>query len=272
MIENNQILKYLPHTEVVKLSYYSIEDDFGILLISINRPDKLNALSEQVLSELMNIFNYYLDDDIVRGIIITGSGDKAFVAGADIKQMSKMDSNQAYLYSQKGHELCNLIANYRKPVIAAINGFALGGGCELALSCHMRFSSDNAIFAQPEVKLGIIAGWGGTQRLSRLVGLSCSLDMLLSGRMIKAQEAKDIGLIDRIFSNNLIEESLSYFKTIVYNSPNALCLTIQSVNYGFNQSFEESLNYESQLFREAFKHSDSEIGLSAFLKKEKPRF
>ena len=272
MIENNSALKYKPRSEIVKLSYYSENDSFGILVICINRPDKLNALSENVLSELINVFDYYLDNDIVRGIILTGSGDKAFVAGADIKQMSTMNSDQAYLYSKKGHELCNLVSNYKKPVIAAVNGFALGGGCELALSCHMRFSSNNAVFAQPEVKLGIIAGWGGTQRLFRLIGPASALDIHLSGRMVNAEEAKEMGLINGIFSNNLIEESLTYLKSIISNSPNALDLTIEALNYGLNNSLVDSLEYESQLFRDSFKHNDSKVGLSAFLKKEKPQF
>jgi len=272
MVENNNLLKYKPHSEIVKLSYYSVNDSFGILVIYINRPDKLNALSENVLSELINVFDYYLDDDMVRGIILTGSGNKAFIAGADIKQMSKMNSVEAYLYSKKGHELCNLISNYEKPIIAAVNGFALGGGCELALSCHMRFSSDNAIFAQPEVKLGIIAGWGGTQRLFRLVGSARAFDMLLSGKMINAKEAEKIGLINSIFSDNLIEQTLTYFKSIIFNSPNALNLTIKALNCGLNDSFENSLENESRLFRDSFNHNDSKVGLKAFLNKEKPQF
>ena len=249
-----------------------IENKENTCYVTINRPEYLNSLNSPTILELSKAIAQAEKDKSIRCIILTGSGTKAFVAGADIKQMSTMDPDQAYLYSKKGHELCNLLSNYKKPVIAAVNGFALGGGCELALSCHMRFSSNNAVFAQPEVKLGIIAGWGGTQRLFRLTGTASALDILLSGRMVDAEEAKKIGLINGIFSNNLIGESLTYLKSIISNSPNALNLTIQALNYGLNNSLVDSLEYESKLFRDSFKHNDSKVGLSAFLNKEKPQF
>ena len=159
-------------------------------------------------------------DDNCRAVIITGAGNKSFIAGADIKLMSQMSPDDAYKYSLLGHKLCNIISNFSKPVIAAVNGYALGGGCEISLSCHMRFSSPNAIFAQPEVSLGILAGWGGTQRLSKIIGYSNAFDLLLTGRKINADEAYRIGLVNKIFDTNLIRGIINLTSPIVENSSN----------------------------------------------------
>ena len=169
-------------------------NDSCFSILTINREESFNAINESVLKELINTLDLIQSDKKTKVVIITGAGDKAFIAGADIKLMSEMQPEDAYEYSRFGHKLCDKIFNFSKPIIAAVNGYALGGGCEIALACHMRFSLPNAVFAQPEVGLGILAGWGGTQRLPKVVGYGNAYDLLLTGRKISAEEAYTIGM------------------------------------------------------------------------------
>ena len=239
-------------------------------MISINREKVLNAINPEILIELLNIFDYFKDKEFVRSIVITGSGNKAFIAGADIKTMSEYSPEEAYDYSKKGQELVRCIINYKKPIIAAVNGYALGGGCEIATACHIRYASKNALFGQPEVKLGIIAGWGGTQNLPKLIGLSNAIDLLVSGKIINAEEGYRIGLVNKIFDqDNLIDEIMNLTRIINQNSPNAISNTLSSVYYGAS---EEGYNNEAKMFKDSFKHNDSKVGLAAFVNKHKPQF
>jgi len=184
--------------------------------------------------------------------------------------MSKYSETEAYDYSRIGQNLVKCIMEYNKPVIAAVNGYALGGGCEIASACHIRYASENALFGQPEVKLGIIAGWGGTQNLPKLVGLSNAIDLLITGKIINVKEAYRIGLVNAIFNQDtLIKEVLTIANIINQNSPNAITNTLSSIYY---KNIRQGYNKESKLFKDSFKHNDSKIGLKAFLNKEKPEF
>ena len=174
-----------------------IKDEVGI--ITIDREKSLNALNKQVLKEILKTLNKFIKSNDVKVIFITGSGDKAFIAGADIKEMSKLDPKSAFNFGELGQKVMNTIENSPKPVISIINGYAFGGGCEVALACHIRFASDNAIFAQPEVKLGLIPGWGGTQRLPRIVGKGIANEMIISGKSIDAKEAYRMGLVNKVY-------------------------------------------------------------------------
>ena len=267
----NTNIEYNLKTKDIKLKLYEdSKNKKSSLLIIINREKVLNAISLEILKELLNIFDYFKDKNFIRSIVITGSGDKAFIAGADIKSMSEYSPEEAYDYSKKGQELVRCIMNYKKPIIAAVNGYALGGGCEIATACHIRYASKNALFGQPEVKLGIIAGWGGTQNLPKLVGFSNAIDLLVSGKIINAEEGYRIGLVNAIFDqNNLIDEVMNLTGIINQNSPNAISNTLSSVYYG---NSEEGYDNEAKIFKDSFKHNDSKVGLVAFINKHKPQF
>jgi enoyl-CoA hydratase len=249
----------------------SIEDKIAIL--TINKESSLNALSEAVLDDLHIAFANLENDNNIHIIILTGAGEKAFIAGADIKEMSNLKPNEAFEYARKGQLLTEYIENFPKPVIGAINGFALGGGCEFAMACHIRYASENAMFGQPEVGLGLIAGFGGTQRLPRLVGKGNALELLLSGKMINASVAKEIGLINKILpQNELLPECIKLAKKIAKNAPIALTNTIKAVNQGIDIELSDALNIEAEQFKEIFETSDKTEGLSAFVEKRKPNF
>lgn len=249
----------------------SIEDKIAIL--TINKESSLNALSEAVLDDLHIAFANLENDNNIHIIILTGAGVKAFIAGADIKEMSNLKPKEAFEYARKGQLLTEYIENFSKPVIGAINGFALGGGCEFAMACHIRYASENAMFGQPEVGLGLIAGFGGTQRLPRLVGKGNALELLLSGNMINASVAKEIGLINKILpQNELLSECIKLAKKIAKNAPIALTNTIKAVNQGIDIELSDALNIEAEQFKEIFETSDKTEGLSAFVEKRKPNF
>jgi len=271
MIEMNKKIEYKIKTNDIKLKLYEdSKNNKSSLLIIINREKVLNAISLEILKELLNIFDYFKDKNFIRSIVITGSGDKAFIAGADIKSMSEYSPEEAYDYSKKGQELVRCIMNYKKPIIAAVNGYALGGGCEIASACHIRYASKNALFGQPEVKLGIIAGWGGTQNLPKLVGFSNAIDLLVSGKIINAEEGYRIGLVNAIFDqDNLIDEIMNLTRVINQNSPNAIANTLSSI---YCKNSEEGYNNEAEFFKSSFEHNDSKIGLTAFVNKDKPGF
>ncbi len=245
----------------------------GIGWITVNRPDKLNALNIETVLELRTAILGLLDDPEVRVLIFTGSGEKAFIAGADISEFLGLDEARAAEYARRGQEVTALIENSKKPVIAAINGYALGGGTEFALACHIRIASENAKMGQPEVKLGLIPGFGGTQRLARLVGKGKALELILSGRTVDAKEACDIGLVNRVVPlNELAAACEKLAREIMSNAPLALEYSIQAVNQGLDQTLKEGLQTEASLFGKTFASEDSQEGTRAFLEKRKANF
>ncbi len=254
--------------ELVKLVIKS-----GIATVTIDRQEKLNALSETVLNELEQTFLDLQDNQDARVIIITGAGEKSFVAGADINQFPDLSPDEAYAFAKRGQSIFSLIESSSKPVIAAVNGFALGGGCELALACHLRYASDNAVFGQPEVKLGVIAGYGGTQRLPRLIGKGVALDILLSGRMVKADEALKLGLINGIFpQNELMAKVDEYAETLLVPGSIAQAFTLRAVSTGLSGSLFEGLEEEASAFRDVFDTEDRIEGTRAFLERRPAKF
>lgn len=241
--------------------------------ITINRPDKLNALNKETLTEIGNAFEEIENDESIRGVIITGSGDKAFVAGADILEISGLDNISGAQFALEGQEIFNKIEQCSKPVIAAINGFALGGGCELAMACHFRIASDNAKFGQPEVNLGLIPGFGGTQRLPRIIGKGRALELLISGKMIDANEAYRIGLINQVTSKEeLLDTATGILNSISQKAPLAVRAIIEAVNSGLDNKLSSALNDEANLFGKVCDTEDKQEGIEAFLEKRKPNF
>ncbi len=249
------------------------EQKENIMLLKINRPDKLNALNDETLTELKDFFTTVKHDSTVDIVIITGSGSKAFVAGADIVEISKLDVASAKDFCEKGQEVFNLIEKLSKPVIAAINGFALGGGCELAMACHIRLASENAKFGQPEVNLGIIPGYGGTQRLTRLVNSSRSAEIILTGDIIDAGEAYRIGLINKIYpQEELLNKAFELAEKISSKSQAAVRLALKAIVGANELTLNEGQILESSLFAICCGTRDFKEGTSAFLEKRKPNF
>ena len=247
--------------------------DNGICTLTINRPDQYNALNRDVLTELDSKLDSNIEKTDCRVIILTGKGDKAFIAGADIQAMQKMNANQAQEFSKMGQELTVKIEESKIPIIAAVNGFALGGGCEFAMACHIRYASENAVFGQPEVSLGLIAGWGGTQRLPRLVGKGNAMEILLSGQNIKADKAYSMGLVNKVVPmDELIPSVEKLAHSIIKNAPIAVAATINAVNEGECTSLHEGLLKEQTEFSKQFDTEDTKEGLSAFVEKRSPEF
>lgn len=245
----------------------------GIGWLTINRPDKLNALNAETVRELKSAFLELEKDAEVKAIILTGSGEKAFVAGADIGELAGLDLTQGKQYALEGQELTKIIENFPKPVLAAINGFALGGGTEIALACHIRIASENAKLGQPEVKLGLIPGFGGTQRLARLIGKGKAMELVLSGRIVESKEAQEIGLVNKVVPlSNLQAEAEAMAKEIIKNAPLALEYAIEAINKGLDRTLEEGLNLEAEIFGRACGTEDSLEGTKAFLEKRKPNY
>lgn len=248
--------------------YLQVEKDGEITLITINRPDKLNAMNLAVMDEFITVLDG-LEKDSSKVIIITGVGQKAFSAGADIEYMSKIGSVEAEKYALRGHEVLNKIESIEKPVIAAINGYALGGGCELALACDIRFASSNAQLGQPEVTIGICPGWGGTQRLLRIIGPARAKDLIFTGRKIVAEEALSMGLINKIFpTENLIPESKKYAKNITKNSSFAIGKSKMLVNRGIDTNLDTGLKLEIYSWSLCFSTKDREERMRAFIEKK----
>ncbi len=245
----------------------------GILLIEINRPKALNALNRKTLEELDDVFNFARESDEIMGVILTGAGDKSFVAGADITEIKKLNTYEGIEFAKFGQGIFRKIETLGKVVVAAINGFALGGGCELAMSCSVRFASENAKLGQPEVKLGLIPGYGGTQRLVRLIGKGRALKLLLTGDMVDAKEAFEVGLVDAVFPHeNLIEESKKFLKRVFKNSPLACKLVLDAVNGGEELELDAALQVEANLFGISAGSQDAKEGITAFLEKRSPNF
>lgn len=250
---------------------FTNENHIGTIII--NRPKKLNALNGKTLEELNVLFSEIKNNKDVYVVIITGAGEKSFVAGADISELNKCDELTGAKFAKNGQEVFDLIENLGKPVIAAINGFALGGGCELALACHMRFASENAKFGQPEVNLGVIPGYGGTQRLSRLVGTGIASEMILTGDLINSEKAKAIGLVNDIFSQeNLMEEVYKIANKIASKGQRAISLALKSIVSVKNIGQNDGLNLEADLFGECCGTDDFKEGTTAFLEKRPPKF
>lgn len=248
-----------------------VERDGGIATITVNRPKALNALNTQTLDELKEAFTT-LDED-VRVVILTGAGEKSFVAGADIVEMSKLDALQGREHARKGHELCSLIEKSPRVVIGAINGFALGGGNELAMACDIRIGSTKAKFGQPEVGLGIPPGFGGTQRLPRLVGKSIAKEIIFTGDMIDAQEAYRIGLINKVCEpDKLMARAKEMAEKILTRSFNAVKVAKRGIDNGMNMDDESAFFYEAELFGICFATEDQKEGMSAFIEKREPNF
>jgi enoyl-CoA hydratase len=250
---------------------YDVQD--GIATISVNRPDKLNALNAQTIRELGEAMRETAHANEVGGVILTGMGQKAFVAGADIGELARMGPVDGVEVSRLGQRVLREIELSRKPVIAAVNGFALGGGCELALACHMRIASENAKFGLPEVKLGIIPGYGGTLRLPRIVGKGRALELILTGEMIDAHEAHRIGLVNRVtVQDQMLDETRKLMQTILRNGPIALGLAIECTTRGMEMSLDDGLALESNLFGLLAATEDMREGMAAFLEKRKAEF
>ena len=245
----------------------------GIATITINRPDKLNALNDQVITELGDAAGRIATEPEIRAAIVTGSGAKAFVAGADISELAACDAGQAATLSQKGSRVFRRLEQAGKPVVAAVNGFALGGGCELAMACHVRIASEAARFGQPEVKLGIIPGYGGTIRLTRLVGRGRALELLTTGAMIDAAEALRIGLVNRVVpAERLLPDCVALLQVMLANGPRAVAGCLEMVDAQESLSLDEALALESRRFGELAGSADFREGTAAFLAKRKADF
>jgi enoyl-CoA hydratase/carnithine racemase len=244
-----------------------------IAYVTLNRPKVLNALNQATIAELKAVFEDARDDSTVRGVILTGAGDKAFAAGADVNEVVNDSAVQAEEHTRFGQAVTLLIENLGKPVIAAVNGFALGGGCELAMACTIRIAAESAKFGQPEVKLGIMPGYGGSQRLPRLVGKGRALQIILSGETINAQEAYRIGLVNELIPNiYLIERAEAILNQINANAPFGVKYSIDAVNKGLETSLEEGLRLEASLFAICSATEDKKEGTTAFLEKRRPKF
>lgn len=255
------------------MKYIKLEFINSIAIIKISNPKQLNALNEEVLKDLEQSLIEIEQKNEIKVIIITGEGEKAFVAGADIKLMSSMSKEMASKFSQKGQRIFSKIENFKKPVIAAINGYALGGGSELALSCHIRYASSKAKIGQPEVKLGIVAGWGGTQRLPKIVSRGKAIEILTSGKIYSAEECFKIGLVDDIFeSNELMDKTLERAIEISQNSPKAISKTLELINLSYDLKSKEGFSIESIEFGKLFQEEESIEGISAFLENRKAKF
>lgn len=248
-----------------------VEVEQHICIITINRPDKLNALNKTVMEELSKAIDEVYNNADIKSAIITGSGSKAFVAGADITEFQGLSKEQGMALAKKGHDIFFRIENAPKPIVAAVNGFALGGGCELALSCHFMIASDNAKFGQPEVNLGLIPGYGGTQRLVQVAGRSRAMELIMSGKLITAKEAQSYGMVNEVVTpEELLPKVKEILQTIQSKAPIAIANIIKCIN-NFDHT-QKGYDLEVQKFGECFATEDMQEGAAAFLEKRKPVF
>jgi len=242
----------------------------GICTVKINRPDKLNAMNMDVAKELVNLFETLGKDNSVKVIILTGEGDKAFSAGADIEYMSKISADESEEYAKLGQLVTATVENVKQPTIAAVNGFALGGGCELAMSCDIRIAANTAKMGQPEVTIGIPPGWGGTQRLMRIVGIAKAKELVYTGKMIKAEEAREIGLVNHVVElSTLMDETLKMANMIAANSAIAVRMSKAAINNGRNADLDTGLGIELLAWRNCFTHPDRQERMTSFVNKSK---
>ena len=246
-----------------------VERDGGVAVVTIDRQQALNALDQPTLTELRDRLAELAGEDGVRAVVLTGAGERAFVAGADIKAMAAMDIAQAEAWGTLGHETASLLETMPKPTIAAVNGFALGGGCELALACDIRYASSAAKLGQPEVSIGIIPGWGGTQRLPRVVGIGLAKELIMSGRLVDAEEALRIGLVNAVFApEELIERTLELARALAEKSP----LVLAAAKQAMNRTLYGDLGAEAEAFAGLFGSHDQREGMAAFIEKRPPEF
>ncbi len=250
-----------------------VETEGGVATVTLNRPKVLNALNHKLIGELHQAFHALRGDDAVRVVVITGEGEKAFAAGADIGELAKLDPVAAIETSQRGQRVLREIEQLGKPVIAAINGFALGGGCELAMACTLRVAVTTASLGQPEVNLGVIPGYGGTQRLTRLVGKGRAMDLVLTGRMVSAEEALSMGLVNQVVEPGDLQAAVAKLaKTLMGKGPLALRYAMEAVHRGLEFSLDDAFAYEAHLFGVCASSKDMKEGLGAFLEKRKADF
>jgi enoyl-CoA hydratase len=258
------------------MSYSNIRfeaDQDGVALVTVSRPEKLNALNRDTVGELADAFQRAREDGAIRALIVTGAGEKAFVAGADINELAAVSPVEAQALASRGQAIFRALETMPKPAVAAVNGFALGGGLELAMSCTIRVASPNAKFGQPEVKLGIVPGYGGTQRLPRLVGRGIALDMLISGETIDAAEAHRIGLVNYIApAGELLDFCRGWLRKVLANGPKAVALTMEAVDVGLDSGLDQGLRFEAAAFGLTAATDDRREGTRAFLEKRKPAF
>jgi enoyl-CoA hydratase len=248
-------------------------DRDGISVVTVNRPDKLNALNNATIGELLHCFEAVATDEKVRAVILTGAGEKAFVAGADISELAEQTAITARPLALRGQRLMNTVEACPKPVVAAVNGYALGGGCELALACHIRTASETAQFGLPEVTLGIIPGYGGTQRLPRIVGKGRALELILSAQKVDAAEALRIGLVNRVHPPaQLLAETEKFVRRILGMGPVAVRFALDAVNHGSDMPLQDGLNFEATFFGLLAGTDDCREGMRAFLEKRPAKF
>ncbi len=249
-----------------------VEKKDKITVVTLNRPQALNALNTGVLNDLEKFFHSVKENKATRVIILTGSGDKAFVAGADIKEISTLNQKSSQEFSVKGQKVFSMIESLPQVVIGAINGFALGGGLELALSCDFLVATPGSKFGLPEVSLGLLPGFGGTQRLSRLVGLSKAREMIFTGKHISSEEALKIGLINQVAEGSPVEAALAIANKIIINGPAAIAHAKRAINSGFDLELSEGLQIEAEQFSQLFDKPEQKEGIAAFMEKRKPQF
>ncbi len=250
-----------------------LEKEDGIALVTVNRPKVLNALNGQTFQELNDLFDALENDEEVAVIVVTGSGKKSFVAGADINELTELTAQEGQQLAERGQKVFSKIENFKKPVIAAINGFALGGGLEFALACHIRIAATEAKLGLPETKLGLIPGYGGTQRLARLVGKGIAIELVLNAGMIDSERASKIGLLNKVVDGaDLLATAKGMAKNIMNNGPLAVSMAIEAINLGLETTIERGLKHESHIFGLLCSTEDKKEGTSAFLEKRKPEF
>lgn len=257
----------------MEYQYILVNIENGIARITFNRPKVLNAMSYDVMTELAHALHAYGQNDAVKALILTGAGEKAFVAGADISQMQNATPVEIMKLMELGQETLRFLETMGKPSIAAVNGFALGGGTEIAMACDIRIAAENAMFGQPEILIGILPGWGGTQRLPRLVGMGIAKELILGGGQINAQRAYEIGLVNKVVPlTNLLEEAEKLAKKFTTLPGFALKMAKNAINFGFDMSLEGGVKLELSAISQCFSTQDQKEGMKAFLEKRKPTF
>ncbi len=247
--------------------------DEGIATITFNRPKAMNAMNQETMTELFDAAMACRNDEKVKVLILTGAGEKAFVAGADISQMQNMKSAEALSFMELGNETLRFIETMSKPSIAAVNGYALGGGAEISMACDVRFASENAVFGQPEITIGMMPGWGGTQRLPRLIGMGRAKELIMSGASIDAKRAYEIGLVNKVYpADQLLAEAKKFAAKLIKLPGFALKMIKHSVNFGYDLSLDNATRLEMECCAQCFSTDDQKEGMKAFLEKRKPAF